>query len=141
MTGRFQQLNKIGFMRLVTRQGSSLRRIAGQGHQPARRVNSGHSLRPSVNPTTVQEGRADRFGQPHDTVRTVTYYGGTTESMRLRLYLPKHERSERSRHLNSPGNTGDVIEALAETVLARRSSRNRATGLTRSSARNRAASP
>ena len=74
------------------------------------------------NPTRLEqrEGRVDRFGQPHDTVRTVTYYGDNRiDETVLEVLVRKHRaiRNDLGISIPVPGNTGDVIEALAETVL------------------------
>jgi superfamily II DNA/RNA helicase len=60
------------------------------------------------NPTRLEqrEGRVDRYGQPRDHVRvTSPYYGSTTRS------------TDRPRR--PPGDTDEVINALAENVLLR----------------------
>ena len=77
------------------------------------------------NPTRLEqrEGRVDRFGQPADTVRTVTYYGtdNQIDETVLEVLLRKHRaiRGALGVSIPVPGNTGDVIEALAENVLLR----------------------
>ncbi len=77
------------------------------------------------NPTRLEqrEGRVDRFGQPKNTVRTVTYYGADNQidETVLEVLLRKHRtiRGALGVSIPVPGNTGDVIEALAENVLLR----------------------
>ena len=77
------------------------------------------------NPTRLEqrEGRVDRFGQPRDLVRTVTYYGADNQidETVLDVLLRKHRaiRGALGVSIPVPGNTGDVIEALAENVLLR----------------------
>lgn len=77
------------------------------------------------NPTRLEqrEGRVDRFGQVADEVRVVTYYGTDNhiDETVLDVLLRKHRtiRSALGISLPIPGDTGDVINALAENVLLR----------------------
>lgn len=77
----------------------------------------------SWNPTRHEqrEGRADRFGQPSDTVRTITYYGtdNRIDDIVLQVLLRKHEaiRSLLGISVPVPGNSNELVEAIVEGVL------------------------
>ncbi len=79
----------------------------------------------SWNPTRHEqrEGRADRYGQPSETVRTVTYYGvdNQIDGMVLDVLLRKHRTIRNSLGISVPipANTGDVIQALMQGLLLR----------------------
>lgn len=77
------------------------------------------------NPTRLEqrEGRVDRFGQAAKHVRVITYYGADNQidETVLDVLLRKHRkiRSALGISLPIPGDTGAVINALAENVLLR----------------------
>jgi hypothetical protein len=76
------------------------------------------------NPTRLEqrEGRVDRFGQVTPEVRIVTYFGDNQiDETVLDVLVRKHRkiRSALGISLPIPGDTGDVINALAESVLLR----------------------
>jgi len=77
------------------------------------------------NPTRLEqrEGRVDRFGQPSAEVRVITYHGSDNQidETVLEVLLRKHVtiRNALGVSIPVPGNTGDLIEALAETLLVR----------------------
>jgi len=77
------------------------------------------------NPTRLEqrEGRVDRFGQASPRVRVVTYYGADNQIDQtvLDVLVRKHRtiRSALGISLPVPGDTGAVINALAENVLLR----------------------
>lgn len=77
------------------------------------------------NPTRLEqrEGRVDRFGQPSPQVRVVTYYGADNQidEIVLDVLLRKHRaiRSALGISIAVPGDTGAVINALAENILLR----------------------
>ncbi|MBN2362142.1 MAG: DEAD/DEAH box helicase [Deltaproteobacteria bacterium] len=79
----------------------------------------------SWNPTRHEqrEGRADRFGQPSNEVRTVTYYGtdNQIDGIVLDVLLRKHKAIRTSLGISVPvpANTGEVIEALMNGLLLR----------------------
>jgi superfamily II DNA or RNA helicase len=79
----------------------------------------------SWNPTRHEqrEGRVDRFGQPRDVVRTVTYYGtdNRIDDIVLEVLLRKHEQIRQSTGVSVPvpGNADRVVEAIVEGVLLR----------------------
>lgn len=78
------------------------------------------------NPTRHEqrEGRVDRFGQPKDTVRAVTYYGrdNRIDGIVLDVLLRKHNaiRSATGVSVPVPGDSNKVVEAVMEGVLLRR---------------------
>ncbi len=77
------------------------------------------------NPTRLEqrEGRVDRFGQQAPEVRVVTFYGADNQIDQTvhDVLLRKHVaiRNALGVSIPVPGSTGDVIEALAESVLTR----------------------
>lgn len=77
------------------------------------------------NPTRLEqrEGRVDRFGQSAGEVRVLTYYGSDNQidETVLDVLVRKHRtiRSALGVSLPVPGDTGQVINALAENVLLR----------------------
>jgi superfamily II DNA or RNA helicase len=79
----------------------------------------------SWNPTRHEqrEGRADRYGQPSPTVRTVTYYGldNQIDGIVLDVLLRKHKAIRTSLGISVPvpANTSDVIQALMQGLLLR----------------------
>ncbi len=102
------------------------------------------------NPTRLEqrEGRVDRFGQVAPEVRIITYYGSDNQidETVLDVLVRKHRkiRSALGISLPIPGDTGDVINALAENVLLRSDSgiEERLPGLRRlPPPRDRAAAP
>ncbi len=76
------------------------------------------------NPTRLEqrEGRVDRYGQPQSEVRVVTYWGADNriDETVLEVLLRKHSRIRGALGVSIPvpGSTSDIIEALAEQVLA-----------------------
>ena len=76
------------------------------------------------NPTRLEqrEGRVDRYGQPQPEVRVVTYWGADNrvDETVLEVLLRKHRRIRGALGVSIPvpGSTSDIIEALAEQVLA-----------------------
>lgn len=77
------------------------------------------------NPTRLEqrEGRVDRFGQPEPEVRVVTYYGADNQidETVLEILLRKHVNIRKALGVSIPvpGTTGELIEALAQTLLVR----------------------
>lgn len=77
------------------------------------------------NPTRLEqrEGRVDRFGQQAPEVRVVTFYGADNQIDQTvhDVLLRKHVAIRKALGVSIPvpGSTGDVIEALAESVLTR----------------------
>jgi superfamily II DNA or RNA helicase len=77
------------------------------------------------NPTRLEqrEGRVDRFGQRQPEVRVVTYYGSDNQidEIVLDVLLRKHRniRSSLGISVPVPGDTGAVIDAVAEGLLIR----------------------
>ena len=75
------------------------------------------------NPTRLEqrEGRVDRFGQPAEKVRVVTYWGEDNhiDETVLKVLLHKHTAIRKALGVSIPvpGATNEVIEALAENVL------------------------
>lgn len=75
------------------------------------------------NPTRLEqrEGRVDRFGQRHPTVRVVTYYGNDNLVDRavLDVLLTKHRTIRRDLGISIPvpGTTAEVMEAVSQAVL------------------------
>jgi len=78
------------------------------------------------NPTRHEqrEGRVDRFGQPKDVVRAVTYYGvdNRIDGIVLDVLLRKHAaiRSATGVSVPVPMDSNAVVEAVMEGVLLRR---------------------
>jgi len=79
----------------------------------------------SWNPTRHEqrEGRVDRFGQPRDQVRVVTYYGtdNQIDGIVLDVLIRKHKtiRSSLGISVPVPGDTNQVVEAIFEGLLLR----------------------
>lgn len=79
----------------------------------------------SWNPTRHEqrEGRVDRFGQPRDTIRVLTYYGldNQIDGIVLDVLLRKHKkiRSTLGISVPIPVDTGKIIEAVFEGLLLR----------------------
>ena len=79
----------------------------------------------SWNPTRHEqrEGRVDRYGQPHPTVRTLTYYGtdNKIDGIVLDVLLRKHQSIRTSLGISVPlpGNSSDVVKALMEGMMLR----------------------
>ncbi len=79
----------------------------------------------SWNPTRHEqrEGRVDRFGQPSETVRTVTYYGtdNRIDGIVLDVLLRKHKAIRTSLGISVPlpANTSQVVQALMNGLLLR----------------------
>ena len=79
----------------------------------------------SWNPTRHEqrEGRVDRYGQPNDRIKIVTYYGidNQIDGIVLDVLLRKHKtiRSSLGISVPVPGNSEDVIEAIFEGLLLR----------------------
>lgn len=79
----------------------------------------------SWNPTRHEqrEGRVDRFGQPSETVRTITYYGtdNQIDGIVLDVLLRKHKAIRTSLGISVPlpANTSQVIQALLNGLLLR----------------------
>ncbi len=79
----------------------------------------------SWNPTRHEqrEGRVDRFGQPAETVRTVTYYGtdNQIDGIVLDVLLRKHKAIRTSLGISVPlpANTSEVVQALMNGLLLR----------------------
>ncbi|MDA8774205.1 DEAD/DEAH box helicase [Opitutales bacterium] len=80
----------------------------------------------SWNPTRHEqrEGRVDRFGQPTDEVRVITYFGkdNRIDGVVLDVLLRKHKKikSDLGISVAVPGNSEEVVEALMEGLLLRR---------------------
>ena len=79
----------------------------------------------SWNPTRHEqrEGRVDRYGQPNNRIKIVTYYGidNQIDGIVLDVLLRKHKtiRSSLGISVPVPGNSEDVIEAIFEGLLLR----------------------
>jgi superfamily II DNA or RNA helicase len=79
----------------------------------------------SWNPTRHEqrEGRADRYGQPSPTVRTLTYYGvdNQIDGVVLDVLLRKHRAIRNSLGISVPipGNTSELTQALMQGLLLR----------------------
>ena len=79
----------------------------------------------SWNPTRHEqrEGRVDRFGQPKELVRTLTYYGidNRIDGIVIDVLLRKHETIRNSLGISVPvpGDVEQVVEALFEGLLLR----------------------
>ncbi len=79
----------------------------------------------SWNPTRHEqrEGRADRYGQPSRTVRTVTYYGvdNQIDGIVLEVLLRKHKSIRHSLGISVPvpARSSDVVQALMNGLLLR----------------------
>jgi superfamily II DNA or RNA helicase len=79
----------------------------------------------SWNPTRHEqrEGRVDRYGQAHPTVRALTYYGvdNQIDGIVLDVLLRKHQRIRSSLGISVPlpGNTSEVVKALMEGMMLR----------------------
>jgi len=79
----------------------------------------------SWNPTRHEqrEGRVDRFGQPRDAVRAVTYYGkdNRIDGIVLDVLLRKHDAIRRALGVSVPVpvNSNTVVEAILEGLLLR----------------------
>lgn len=77
------------------------------------------------NPTRHEqrEGRVDRFGQKHDSVRVVTMYGkdNQVDGIVLDVLLRKHEAIRRATGVSVPvpDNSDAVLEALMEGIVLR----------------------
>jgi hypothetical protein len=75
------------------------------------------------NPTRLEqrEGRVDRFGQKHPTVRIVTYYGqdNVIDPAVLNVLVEKHRTIRRDTGISIPvpGSTAEVMEAVSQAVL------------------------
>jgi len=85
----------------------------------------------SWNPTRHEqrEGRVDRFGQPRDKVRVLTFYGldNQIDGIVLDVLLKKHKKIRSSLGISVPvpGNTDMVIEAIFEGLLLKESAGSR----------------
>ncbi len=70
-----------------------------------------------------REGRIDRYGQPQDKVRVLTYYGidNPIDGIVLDVLIKKHKKIKSSLGISVPVpvNTDSVIEAIFEGVLFR----------------------
>jgi superfamily II DNA or RNA helicase len=79
----------------------------------------------SWNPTRHEqrEGRVDRYGQPSQRVKMVTYYGldNQIDGIVLDVLLRKHKTIRNSLGISVPvpGNSEDVVEAIFEGLLLR----------------------
>lgn len=79
----------------------------------------------SWNPTRHEqrEGRVDRYGQPKERIKVVTYYGidNQIDGIVLDVLLRKHRTIRNSLGISVPvpGNSEDVIEAIFEGLLLR----------------------
>ncbi len=79
----------------------------------------------SWNPTRHEqrEGRVDRYGQPKETVRTLTYYGtdNQIDGIVLDVLLRKHKAIRNSLGISVPvpEDSDDVVEAIFEGLLLR----------------------
>lgn len=75
------------------------------------------------NPTRLEqrEGRVDRFGQKHPTVRIVTYYGrdNVVDPAVLNVLIEKHRTIRRDTGISIPipGSTSQVMEAVSQAVI------------------------
>ena len=82
----------------------------------------------SWNPTRHEqrEGRVDRYGQPEDTVRALTYYGidNQIDGVVLDVLIRKHKQIRTSLGVSVPvpGDTEEVVEAIFEGLLLREES-------------------
>ena len=82
----------------------------------------------SWNPTRHEqrEGRVDRYGQPEDTVRALTYYGidNQIDGVVLDVLIRKHKQIRNSLGVSVPvpGDTEEVVEAIFEGLLLREQS-------------------
>lgn len=82
----------------------------------------------SWNPTRHEqrEGRVDRFGQPRETVRMITYYGmdNQVDGIVLDVLLRKHKQIKSSLGISVPfpSDTDAVLEAIFEGLLLREQS-------------------
>lgn len=82
----------------------------------------------SWNPTRHEqrEGRVDRFGQPHEKVRMITYYGmdNQIDGIVLDVLLRKHKLIKSSLGISVPvpADTEAVVEAIFEGLLLREQS-------------------
>jgi len=85
----------------------------------------------SWNPTRHEQrdGRVDRFGQPRDKVRVLTFYGldNQIDGIVLDVLLRKHKKIRSSTGISVPvpGNTDMVIEAIFEGLLLKESAGSR----------------
>ncbi|MBE2196785.1 MAG: DEAD/DEAH box helicase [Anaerolinea sp.] len=79
----------------------------------------------SWNPTRHEqrEGRVDRYGQPNQRIKVVTYYGidNQIDGIVLDVLLRKHKTIRNSLGISVPvpGNSEDVVEAIFEGLLLR----------------------
>ncbi len=79
----------------------------------------------SWNPTRHEqrEGRVDRYGQSHPTIRALTYYGtdNQIDGIVLDVLLRKHRsiRSSLGISVPMPANTSDVVKALMNGMILR----------------------
>lgn len=79
----------------------------------------------SWNPTRHEqrEGRVDRYGQPSDLIKVVTYYGidNKIDGIVLDVLIRKHKSIRNSLGISIPvpGKTEEVIEAIFEGLLLR----------------------
>ena len=77
----------------------------------------------SWNPTRHEqrEGRVDRYGQPSDTIRVLTYYGidNQIDGIILNVLLRKHKQIRNSLGVSVPipGNAEQVVDAILEGLL------------------------
>ncbi len=82
----------------------------------------------SWNPTRHEqrEGRVDRYGQPEDKVRALTYYGvdNQIDGVVLDVLIRKHKQIRTSLGVSVPvpGDTEEVVEAIFEGLLLREES-------------------
>jgi len=82
----------------------------------------------SWNPTRHEqrEGRVDRYGQPKDKIRVLTYYGldNQIDGIVLDVLIRKHKKIRSSLGITVPvpANTSQVIEAVFEGLLLREKS-------------------
>lgn len=82
----------------------------------------------SWNPTRHEqrEGRVDRYGQPKDKVRALTYYGvdNQIDGIVLDVLLRKHKKIRKDLGISVPvpGDTEEVVEAIFEGLLLREES-------------------
>lgn len=80
----------------------------------------------SWNPTRHEqrEGRVDRFGQPKEEVRVITYFGkdNQIDGVVLEVLLKKHKKikSDLGISVAVPGNSEEVVEALFEGLMLRK---------------------
>jgi superfamily II DNA or RNA helicase len=79
----------------------------------------------SWNPTRHEQraGRVDRYGQPADTVRVITYYGtdNQIDGIVLNVLIRKHDRIRNSLGISVPvpSDTNTVLQAIFEGLLLR----------------------